>query len=208
MGALAARRARRRVRRHRHQPALRVPGVVRARTTSPVTEANALGRGVARVLGADHHHLDQVPGARDAGRQPRRGRHPGADRAGDPASAGTPTGAAGVVVTLGVFGTALLYGDGLITPAISVLSAVEGFEVATPAFEQLRRPDRRASSWSGCSSSSGAAPARIGKVFGPVMIVWFAVHRRARRPPDRPASRACCRRSTRSTSSSFRAPSR
>ena len=39
------------------------------------------------------------------------------------------------VVTLGVFGTALLYGDGLITPAISVLSAVEGFEVATPAFE-------------------------------------------------------------------------
>ena len=36
------------------------------------------------------------------------------------------------VVTLGVFGTALLYGDGLITPAISVLSAVEGFEVATP----------------------------------------------------------------------------
>jgi KUP system potassium uptake protein len=41
---------------------------------------------------------------------------------------------AAAVVTLGVFGTALLYGDGLITPAISVLSAVEGFEVATPAF--------------------------------------------------------------------------
>ena len=38
---------------------------------------------------------------------------------------------AAAVVTLGVFGTALLYGDGLITPAISVLSAVEGFEVAT-----------------------------------------------------------------------------
>ena len=40
----------------------------------------------------------------------------------------------GAIVTLGVFGTALLYGDGLITPAISVLSAVEGFEVATTAF--------------------------------------------------------------------------
>ena len=39
------------------------------------------------------------------------------------------------VITLGVFGTSLLYGDGLITPAISVLSAVEGFEVATSAFE-------------------------------------------------------------------------
>jgi len=42
-------------------------------------------------------------------------------------------GVAAVVVTFGVFGTALLYGDGLITPAISVLSAVEGFEVATTA---------------------------------------------------------------------------
>jgi len=40
-----------------------------------------------------------------------------------------------LVIALGVFGTALLYGDGLITPAISVLSAVEGFEVATSAFE-------------------------------------------------------------------------
>ena len=40
-------------------------------------------------------------------------------------------GASAAVVTLGMFGTALLYGDGMITPAISVLSAVEGFEVAT-----------------------------------------------------------------------------
>ena len=41
---------------------------------------------------------------------------------------------------LGVFGTALLYGDGLITPAISVLSAVEGFEVATSAFDSFVVP--------------------------------------------------------------------
>ena len=65
---------------------------------------------------------------------------------------------------LGVFGTALLYGDGLITPAISVLSAVEGFEVATTAFERLGDPDRVRRSSSACSSSSergtGARSAR------------------------------------------------
>ena len=51
-----------------------------------------------------------------------------------------------VLVMLGVFGTALLYGDGLITPAISVLSAVEGFEVASSAFDDFVVPHRRASS--------------------------------------------------------------
>src|SRR4029453_4180514 len=48
---------------------------------------------------------------------------------------GLPTGTKRIIIALGVFGTALLYGDGLITPAISVLSAVEGFEVASSAFE-------------------------------------------------------------------------
>ena len=53
-----------------------------------------------------------------------------------------------LVLALGLFGAALFYGDGVITPAISVLSAVEGLEVATPALEALRRaadprrPDR------------------------------------------------------------------
>ena len=87
------------------------------------------------------------------------------------------------VVTLGVFGTALLYGDGLITPAISVLSAVEGFEVATPALERWVIPiavvilvalfviQRRGT-------------AGIAKVFSPVMVVWFVVHRGAGHQPD------------------------
>lgn len=78
------------------------------------------------------------------------------------------------LVLLGVFGTALLYGDGLITPAISVLSAVEGFEVASSAFDGLVIPlacvilvalflvQRR---------GTGA----VGRVFGPIMVVWFAV---------------------------------
>ncbi len=55
-------------------------------------------------------------------------------------SKGRATGVLAVAVTLGVFGTALLYGDGLITPAISVLSAVEGFEVASTAFDGLVIP--------------------------------------------------------------------
>ena len=45
------------------------------------------------------------------------------------------------LLLLGIFGTALFYGDGVITPAISVLSAVEGLEVAAPALRALRRAD-------------------------------------------------------------------
>ena len=46
------------------------------------------------------------------------------------------------LILLGVFGAALLYGDGMITPAITVLGAIEGLNVATPFFEPLRRADR------------------------------------------------------------------
>ncbi|MEA3215714.1 MAG: system potassium uptake protein [Acidimicrobiia bacterium] len=79
-----------------------------------------------------------------------------------------------LLVQLGVFGTALLYGDGVITPAISVLSAGEGFPVASSAFDDMVLPlacviltllflvQRR---------GTGG----IGKVFGPVMLVWFTV---------------------------------
>ena len=49
--------------------------------------------------------------------------------------------ASALLVLVGLFGAALLYGDGMITPAISVLGAVEGLEVATPRFEPLRRAD-------------------------------------------------------------------
>ncbi|CAA9214914.1 MAG: Kup system potassium uptake protein [uncultured Acidimicrobiales bacterium] len=78
------------------------------------------------------------------------------------------------LVMLGVFGTALLYGDGLITPAISVLSAVEGFSVASSAFDDYVLPLAclilvvlfLVQRW-----GTGG----IGRVFGPVMVVWFAV---------------------------------
>lgn len=78
------------------------------------------------------------------------------------------------LVALGVFGAALLYGDGMITPAISVLSAVEGLEVATPFFKPyiiwitiavlvlLFMLQRRGT-------------AGVGMIFGPIALLWFTV---------------------------------
>jgi len=78
-----------------------------------------------------------------------------------------------ILVVLGVFGASLLYGDGMITPAISVLSAIEGLEVATPFFKPYVLPitiailillflfQRRGT-------------ARVGSVFGPIVLAWFA----------------------------------
>jgi KUP system potassium uptake protein len=78
------------------------------------------------------------------------------------------------IVTLGLFGAALFYGDGAITPAVSVLSAIEGLEVVTPAFKPVVVPlalvilvalffiQRRGT-------------ASVGRLFGPVMTLWFGV---------------------------------
>ena len=79
-----------------------------------------------------------------------------------------------ILITLGIFGAALFYGDGIITPAISVLSAVEGLKVATPGLSDLVLPvaigvltalflvQRRGTS-------------RVGGVFGPIMALWFVI---------------------------------
>lgn len=79
-----------------------------------------------------------------------------------------------VVVMMGLFGSALLYGDGMITPAISVLSAVEGLAVAAPIFEHytvgisilililLFLPQSRGT-------------AKVGAIFGPIIFVWFVI---------------------------------
>jgi KUP system potassium uptake protein len=86
---------------------------------------------------------------------------------------GNAKGALAAVVTLGVFGTALLYGDGLITPAISVLSAVEGFEVASTAFTRFVIPISIVI-LVGLFAVQRHGTARISSIFGPVMLVWFA----------------------------------
>jgi KUP system potassium uptake protein len=79
----------------------------------------------------------------------------------------------GIVVILGLIGAAFLYGDGIITPAISVLSAVEGLEIATPLFKPyvilitigilclLFFMQHR-------------GVARVGTLFGPIMLLWFS----------------------------------
>jgi KUP system potassium uptake protein len=89
-----------------------------------------------------------------------------------PRSAGARMGT--LLLSLGIFGTALLYGDGMITPAISVLSAVEGVEVATSALEQWIIPIAVAI-LAGLFLVQKRGTAGVGKVFGPVMLVWFFV---------------------------------
>lgn len=73
---------------------------------------------------------------------------------------------------LGLFGTALLYGDGMITPAISVLSAVEGIGVATHRLEPFVVP-LAVVIVIGLFAVQRQGTGRIGAVFGPVMLVWF-----------------------------------
>ena len=80
---------------------------------------------------------------------------------------------AGAMSAVGLFGAALFYGDGVITPAISVLSAVEGLEVATPAFKPFVIPSALVVLvLLFFIQSKGTA--RVGAVFGPVMLFWFA----------------------------------
>ncbi len=81
---------------------------------------------------------------------------------------------AGALVTLGVFGTALLYGDGIITPAISVLSAVEGMESVNESFKDWVVPIAVVI-LIGLFLVQRRGTGAVGKVFGPIMVVWFVV---------------------------------
>lgn len=77
-----------------------------------------------------------------------------------------------IVLTLGLFGAALLYGDGIITPAISVLSAVEGLKVATPFFEPVIIP-LTVIILTVFFAVQHKGTAGVGKIFGPVTFIWF-----------------------------------
>jgi KUP system potassium uptake protein len=76
------------------------------------------------------------------------------------------------VMLIGLFGASLFYGDGVITPAISVLSAVEGLEVATPAFKPYVVP-LTVAVLIALYMVQHKGTAGIGKWFGPIMLVWF-----------------------------------
>jgi KUP system potassium uptake protein len=81
---------------------------------------------------------------------------------------------AGVMIGLGLFGAALLYGDGMITPAVSVLGAVEGLNVLTPKLDKAVVPITLVI-LTGLFLAQRAGTGAVGRVFGPIMIVWFAV---------------------------------
>jgi KUP system potassium uptake protein len=79
----------------------------------------------------------------------------------------------GAVAVMVVAGAALLYGDGIITPAISVLSALEGVELAAPGFKAAVVP-LTCVVLLGLFAIQSKGTGGLGKVFGPVMIVWFS----------------------------------
>jgi len=78
------------------------------------------------------------------------------------------------LIGLGLFGTALLYGDGIITPAISVLSAAEGIEIAAPAFKHYVLPLTLLVLFL-LFFCQRYGTGRVGGVFGPIMLGWFAL---------------------------------
>jgi len=77
-----------------------------------------------------------------------------------------------IITVVGVFGAALIYGDGAITPAISVLSALEGLNIATPAVKPYVLPAAVVILVS-LFAIQPQGTARIGKAFGPIMCLWF-----------------------------------
>lgn len=78
-----------------------------------------------------------------------------------------------VIITLGLCGAALLYGDGIITPAISVLSAVEGLYLLTPAFEHYVIP-LTIFILNAFFLMQRFGTGKIGVVFGPILLIWFS----------------------------------
>ncbi len=78
------------------------------------------------------------------------------------------------LMVLGIFGTAVFFGDGVITPAISVLSAVEGLEVAAPELEDFVVPITLAV-LTGLFAMQRFGTASVGRLFGPLTALWFLV---------------------------------
>jgi KUP system potassium uptake protein len=78
------------------------------------------------------------------------------------------------LIMLGIFGASLLYGDGIITPAITVLGAVEGLKVATPLFDPYVVPVAVVI-LIGVFAIQRHGTHRVGRLFGPIMVAWFLV---------------------------------
>src|ERR1035437_2389812 len=79
-----------------------------------------------------------------------------------------------VILVMGLFGAALLYGDGMITPAISVLSAIEGLKIATPLFSPFVIPITLGILF-GLFFFQKIGTKKVGFIFGPLLLLWFIV---------------------------------
>lgn len=79
-----------------------------------------------------------------------------------------------ILLYLGIFGSALLFGDGVITPAITVLGAIEGLKIATPLFEPYV-VSLTIAILAGLFIVQKHGTAKIGTIFGPVILLWFTV---------------------------------
>ncbi|MFZ2269754.1 MAG: potassium transporter Kup [Azonexus sp.] len=78
-----------------------------------------------------------------------------------------------LIMIVGILGAAMFYGDGMVTPAMSVLSAVEGLEVATPAFKPFVIPITMCVLF-GLFFVQRSGTAVVGAFFGPIMVLWFS----------------------------------
>ena len=159
---------RRRLRRHRHQPALRDARVLlRLARASPPTHENVLGVLSLIIWSLLARHLGQVHRLRHARRQPGRGRHPGADGAGARSDRGTRRAGRRVLVLLGHLrrGAALRRRHDHAGHLGARRRRGPGGRDA--AVRALRRADHASSSWSGSSRSSGTARAGVGAAVRP-----------------------------------------
>ena len=94
------------------------------------------------------------------------------------------------MVLLGIISGALFYGDAVITPALSVLSAVEGLKIATPAFDAYVVP-LTVVILIALFAVQSRGTARVAAFFGPITLVWFVAHRGRRPLAYRGRIRAC-----------------
>ena len=107
-----------------------------------------------------------------------------------------------LILVLGVAGASFLYGDAAITPALSVISAVEGLKLIAPASRRLVVPLSIAI-LIGLFAVQSRGTAKVAAFFGPIILLWFAVLAAIGADLHRRAARACSPRSIRPTASAF-----
>ena len=170
----------------------------RRRPRRRLTPARGDRHRLAAALDADPDRHAQIRRPDPARRQQRRGRHLSlvalAQRA---LGRRSP-----LLFVLGVAGTALFYGDAIITPAISVLSAVEGLDLVTPAFAASSSRSR-SRSWSLLFAIQSRGTARVAAFFGPITAGLVPRASAGSASTTSATSRRSSRRSTRSTAVSF-----